>query len=580
MSRPALIAGLLLGLAAVGSAAEPVRASAGDAIDERFERIEVRVTAIGAASIFLDAGRDAGLADGDRVELFPSTGPMVRGVVRSLSSSSSRIELLDPAGGLVVGDRGEALVPRERLEPAPAEVPEATGPDAEAAPIQEPRQPADLPEHPPWELDLDGVAADAPLLAPIEAVTPDERPMDWYGRLWFDLGSTEDREGTESSNESLRTGFDVTFENAFGIGGSLELDAEVYERLLSVEGEPDETDGTLRLDRLSYLWGGDRERPTSWQVGRFHSRGMPEFGRLDGVEYRRRLADGSSWGAHLGLLPEPGGKGSTGDDQTIGLFHRWVDGPDETLTVQSGLQKTWHEGHADRDLLVVTSTWRPAPRAFLYASAWLDLYGSDDTAKGSGLELTQLFASGTWRTEAGHGWGVTLSHFRIPELLRSEFDPVTAEQLADDRTTRLGLRGWRKLGDGLRLEARGDRWEDQDDSGGRLNLELSARDRLYEGGEVRVGVFHNDNKYSSGPGLRLSASKDTPGGWLRLSFESFETTNDDFFGEQETLGTSLLRASWDLGLPGDWDLSLSLEERFGDAEDATTLGLFVQKRFR
>ena len=201
-------------------------------------------------------------------------------------------------------------------------------------------------------------------------------------------------------------------------------------------------------------------------------------------------------------------------------------------------------------------------------------------AKGSGVELTQLFASGTWRTEAGHGWGVDLSHFRIPELLRSEYDAVTAAQLADDRTTRLGLRGWRVLGDGLRLQARGDRWEDQDDAGGRLDLELSARDRLYDGGEVRLGVFHNDNKFSSGPGLRLSASKDTPGGWLRLSFESFETKNDDFLGDQEVLGTSLLRATWDLGLPGDWDLSLSLEGRFGDADDATTLGLFVQKRFR
>ncbi|MDF1798304.1 MAG: hypothetical protein P1V81_03940 [Planctomycetota bacterium] len=576
MSRALLLA-LFAGLGASASAAAKGAGLATAQDSTRYERLEVHVTAISGTSVYLDRGRVDRIEVGDRVLLFPTSGPQVQAVVRAVSKTSSRVELIATGSGLALGDLGEVLIPVVRLaEPtAPAEPI-----SSEPQPTVPPRVPEHLPERPPWELDLGGVGTDVPLLAPIAAVQPEERPMRWSGRLWFDLSSSEDREGTTSGYDAYRTGFDLVFENAFGQGGQLEFDAEALQRQLSSEGEPDESESRVRLERLNYLVGGDRERPDSWQVGRFLSRGMPEFGRIDGIEYRHRRGDGSSWGMHLGALPEPTDESQTGDDLGIGLFHRWISDGEETVTVQTGYQKTWHKGDADRDLFVVTSNWRPGPRAFLYASAWLDLYGSDDAAKGSGLELTQLIATGTWRTEAGHGYGVNFSHFRFPELLRYEFDPVTAEQLADDHVTRFGVNGWRIVGEGLRLTGRADRWTDQDDSGGRLEVGISARDRLYDGGEVRLGLFQNDNKYSSGPGLRLSATKDTSRGWLRLSFETLETTNDNFFGEQQTQASDTLRASWDLSLPRDWDLSLSLEERFGDAEDATTLGLFVQKRFR
>lgn len=551
--------------------------------ESQFARIEVHVTAVSGISVYLDKGRSEHLERGDIVFLYPSTGPQLRAVVRSVSRSSARAELDFPSTAATPGDRGEVLVPRERL--APPESKAAPTGKVEVEPLKKPESaepgptPQDLPDHPPWAADLGSVDSEAPLLAPLTALTPEERTRSMHGRTWLDYSTTTDNKDTKTSYDTLRTGFDVTFENAFGKGGELEVDSELYSQSFSSDTASGESDSSVRVNRLNYLIGGDRTRPTSYQFGRFFSRGMSEFGLIDGFELRHRFDSGNGIGFHLGALPVPNAALDTGEDLALGVFHHWTRDEAETLTLDTGFQKTWHKGKADRDLLVLTSSLRPAERTFVYASAWVDIYGSGDVIKSSGPELTQLFANATWRSKAGDGVGLSLSQYRIPELLRSEFDPVTASEVLNSKTTRAGLNGWKSLGDGLRLKGRVDHWQDEDDSGGRLEAGLSARDRLYDGGTVELTLFQDDNKFSSGPGLRLSASKQTTKGWLRLSYETAETKNNGFNGVQQTLGRDVLRASWDMTLGKTWDLSLNAESRSGDAEDATTLGIFLQKRF-
>jgi len=554
--------------------------------DGQFARLEVHVTAVSGISVYIDKGRADRLQRGDILFLYPSTGPQLRAVIRSVSKSSARAELDFDSKTAVTGDRGEVLMPKSRLATPEPESDQPSGkvlvtpgplPGAESQPKADQQ---DLPDHPPWSADITSVDGEAPLLAPLTAQAPDERPSTMRGRAWVDYSTSTDNQGVKTTYDTLRTGFDVTFENAFGKGGELEIDSELYSRNFSSDAAPSESDSSVRVNRLNYLIGGDRTRPTSYQFGRFFSRGMSEFGVIDGFEMRHRLASGNSFGFNLGGLPVPNAALNTGDDVAVAVFHHWTRDADETLTLDSGFQKSWHKGKADRDLLVFTSNWRPAERTYIYASAWIDLYGTNDVTKPSGPELTQLFANATWRTKDGDGVGLSLSQYRIPELLRTEFDPVTASEILNSKTTRAGLNGWKKLGGGLKLRGRVDRWQDEEDSGGRFEAGLSARDRLYDGGTVELILFQDNNKFSSGPGARLTASKQTSKGWLRVSYETAETKNADFNGAQQTLGRDVLRASWDMSLGTTWDLSLNAESRSGDAEDATTIGIFLQKRFR
>jgi hypothetical protein len=546
-----------------------------------FRRVEVFVTAASGTSVYFDGGLKDMISEGDAIVFFPASGPQQRGTIRIVSEASGRAELSSKTALVSVGDRAEVLVPESRfLSNKPAVG--ASGPNAvldqERPGVGLPPGPAIAPvAHPPWEVDLGDVDPNAPLLAPIQSTPPEDRPYEIHGRYWLDLTATEDREGEGATYGTLRTGFDSRAENLFRQGGTVEFDTDFYRHSFDADDASNDTDSQIRIDRLNYRWGGNREQANTWQVGRFLSQGMPEFGVIDGLEYTRRTDDGAHWGVAMGGFPEPNDDLSTGSDVQAAVFYQWKS-TDEKISLNSGFQKTWHDGKPDRDLLVMTSTWRPLDRLHVFSSLWVDLYDSDDQIK-SGLELTQFISSASWRTKQGDGLGLSLSHFSFPELLRNEFDEITAEQIADDKVTRLGLNGWKNLTDTVRLRGRIDSWTDQDDSGGRVEGTVEFNDAILNDGDLSLSIFQNEGKFASGPGLRLRATKEVGGGWLRFTYESTETKSNDFFGAQDTLTNHVYRASWDRPLGQDWDLSLSLEQRDGDQEDASTIGFFLQRSF-
>lgn len=546
-----------------------------------FRRVEVFVTATTGMNVYFDGGLKDMISEGDTVELFPASGPLQRGTIRSVSEAGGRAELLSSTAVISVGDRAEVLVPESRFHPTKPE-----GNSSGATPkIGQDRPGVGLPPgpgigpvaHPPWEVDLGKVDPNAPLLAPIQSTPAEERPYEIHGRYWLDLTATEDREDDGAKYGTLRTGFDLRSENLFRKGGTVEFDMDFYRHSFDAGSGSDDTDSQVRVDRLNYRWGGTRELASAWQVGRFLSRGMPEFGVIDGVEFTQRTDNGSNWGVSTGGFPEPNDDLSTGNDVQAAVFYQWRSS-NEKVSLNSGFQKTWHEGKSDRDLLVMTSTWRPIERLHIFSSLWVDLYNSDDQIK-SGLEVTQFISSASWRTAQGDGLGLSLSHFSFPELLRNEFDEITAEQIADDQVTRVGLNGWKRVTDSVRLRARIDSWTDQDDTGGRVEGTVEFQDAILNDGDLSLSIFQNEAKFSSGPGLRLRATKEIAGGWLRFTYESTETKPDDFFGTQDSLSNHVYRASWDRPLGKDWDFSLSLEQRDGDQEDASTFGFFLQRSF-
>lgn len=547
-------------------------------------RIEVVCTAISGHSVYLDLGREAGFAPGDRMRLFPPDGSPRRGRISSVSRTSARAEMEGSAEGLEIGLRGEVWIPRQRLEQAAEDeraaqlAPETEAPAAESAPGAEAEAPAAKAEvaHPPWTVPPEEWSREQPLLAPAHGLAPEERARRFDGRVYTSFDWTSDSVGgVDRDFQSAALGFDGRVENPFGNGGVLALDTELFGRRFTSDGDS-ENDSKLRIDRASYTWGGVRTARDRGEVGRFLQHELPELGFLDGVEYSHQLGTSQRVGASLGFLPIPDDFFRTGDDLQAAVFYRRESPEDRRVSVAGGYQKTWHKGVADRDLFVGQAEYHPSNYTSFSTSALVDYYTSGDTLKDSGFELTQVFANATHRTVGGHGMGLFLSRFRWPELLRNEFPDVTAQDIANNVSTRYGIDGWYALGSKTQLYGRVDAWSDQDDSGSGGRARVTWRDVLTQGDSFVLESFTNGGKFTSSVGLRASARRRLEHGSADLSWD---TTRFDQSGVDETLLQHALRGGLEFSLGTNWFLALYAESRFGDDQDALSFGFLLQRSF-
>lgn len=540
MSVPALFA-VVVAVSAQSQAAEPVK-------------VPVRVVSVRQGSVYLDVGRDAGLRAGDRLRLQPAGGSEVEVLVLAVSAEQARVTLPEGAHAalIVVGTPGVAWVPTERLSGAAAA--------GDAA-------------HPGWTAPPEEWSQDQPLLAPARAIPSSERDTDLRGLAFLSFDQTLADIGDRSL---LRGGVDLEAHNLFGRGGVLQLDVEGFVR---ESPDDDESDSRARLDRLSYAWGGERETPLSLEVGRFLQRLTPEFGVLDGSEAVWRLDSGDELGLSAGFLPEPTPEMASGDDLAVAAGWRHTFGGSDTLSTALALQKSWHEGEADRDLAIASLDWRPSLETSLHASAWLDYYDSDERFAEQGVDLTEAHLNLTTQLAERTGASLFATHLAWPDTLRYEFAPATiAEQLEYD-VSRAGLSVWQDLGESTRLSGRADLWQGDSDEGESGELRVAVREAILSRGEVWLALFGASGQYTDSTGARAGLTRWFEQGYVTLSLDSGLYEQSGFLGEQSELWQHRLRAQFDRDMGRDWDLGLWLDQRFGDELDATELGFALRRRF-
>lgn len=553
----ALAASLLLCAAALRAQAEPTEEAASALV-----RVEVIVTAVAGGSVFLDKGRDAGIQPGDVVELRPLGGELTLGVVRSVSRSSARVELPPDAPDPAPGDRGEVLVPASRF----GEV--AVTPEGE-----------ELPPPRSWSSEEVGYDTQRPLLAEAQAKSAAEQGMSLTGRAFFQFTGNWD-EQNDNEFQLWRTGVDVRAENPFGLGGVFQLEAEGYRRSLGLGAGDDSSTTRGQLDRASYTWGGTRERPERWQVGRFLQNAFPELGLLDGVEYSRRTDSGDTWGASAGAMPLPAPGRSSGDDTQVAVYWRSAVDEDSRLDLGVAYQNTWHRGSQDRNLLVGSLDARATDEISVHGLVLVDHYGAGDDLKDDGFELTEAHLNARWTPGGDGGVGVHATHLRWPELMREEFGELSDMQVTDGRLTRIGLDGWRRVTQALRLNARVDTWTDQNDSGESGSVRATLRDVLWERGDVSAELFVTRGASTEGRGVRLAARRTLEDlGSLGLLWETTRFEQETLFFTDGDVDQQALRATLDADLGDGRSLSLYAERRDGDDTDSYNLGVFLQERF-
>jgi protein involved in polysaccharide export with SLBB domain len=545
-----------LALDAVASAAEASSASAATQQDDEHVAVPCTVTGVAGASVFVDVGSDDGLEPGDRVRIEPVGRPAVIAAVRAVSSGSARLEI-ESGGPVDVGDTGNVFVPRARF----------------AALEQRAAASGDVPAHPPWTHPPEEWSSDKPLLAP--STSAKEREATRKGSLFAQFDATFDREGGDSTSTFARTGLDAEWWNQLGRGETIEFDGEIVARAFDTDADSDD-ETRLRLQRLSYSEGGDREQATRWQAGRFLQSGFVEFGLLDGVEVTRRVSGPWHVGASLGLLPEPTFELGSGDDLQIAFFARRERTTSTGIAYGIGYQKSFHHGDADRDLLALDADWAPTKAFTLHSNALVDFYTSDERAKSAGLELTELHLFGNWRVNPRTNVSLSHDRTRLPDVLRAGFEDLPADVLASERFERTGARVQHRFTDDFRLSARADLWRNEYDDGAGGELRGDWKGLPWQGANFAAALFTNEGSFTDVTGVRFVFDQYTSVGSWRLAWEIAQSALSSAVVGDDTLLEQSLRASWDHGF-GRTSVSLYLEQFFGDGQDATSLGLYVRR---
>ena len=544
--------------AAGGSSSKPTSGTGGKEAP-KYVRIDVEVTAVQGTEIYLDSGQEAGIAVGDRVLLTPSMGSSLSARIVSVTRTTARARLdtgqVPLPDALEIGADGVVLIPAHDSKENSKE---------------------SAPEHPPWKHDPIEWQEDIPLLAPIQGRKPEERDRIFRGRAYTSFDYTRDNASVDSTYSALRAGIDSELENPFGRGGNLQLDLAYTLRSTDVEDDGSETESLERIERLSYRFGGVRGEPRRYEVGRFLHSEFPELGLIDGIETVHRFENGARIGGSVGYLPEYDDHLGTGDDFALSVFGNWVNSEAERLALGAALQKTWHKGKPDRDLLIGTADWSATDTISLRTSAWIDFFTSDDDLEDSSASLTQLQATGTWRIKPRSGLSLTLSQLDWPQLLRNEFEPVTDEGIRDYKVTRVAARAWTPLSDITRLSVRVDQWSDEETSGAGGEVSVSTRDLLWEDGRFTAAVRAREGRTNKLTGLRLLASRNLKRGTLSLRYDA--ALFDQASGLDNVLQHTAT-TSWDWSFSKGWDLSLYVEARFGDDQDSQAAGVYLQRRF-
>lgn len=564
-------------------------AGVGSGQEEGLEQkaIDLRVTHVRAGGVVVvDRGERDGVELRDRVVLHPRGAASVAGVVTLVEERSAEVRLGDSRAVTPLGCRGIAHVSApvvvSVVEPEPAPLPLSVVDPVSAsdgvgnAPENEGAD-GQTSSRSPWSNPDADYDPSLPLLTRIDSIPPEDRTPLVSGRLYTiaNFRATND----DRSDAFARFGSDLHYENPFGNGGELVFEGETNYRHTEVTDQVDESTTRARIDRLSYAWGGTRFAPHRHELGRFLHHSVPELGVLDGYEWSRRLAGGGRVGASGGYLPEPTPTMTTGRDLCASLFYQWAADQREELTATAAYQKSWHDGAADRDLVLGKLDYWPADAWDFHGTAWVDWYTSGDANKGAGPELTRLVAS-TGRTwSGGDGLNLAFTHDRFPETERDELNMLLSQQLADDHDERLSLSAWTWLREDRRLNGRAGVWGDQEDSGGDLELGLEQHELGHEDGRGSAALFAVSGKFSTVYGARLAYGMQGVTSRWDLSYEFALSDQVGFSAANDEIEQHRILASHDYQSDSGWSVSLHAGASLWTQESALTIGLYLQRSF-
>jgi hypothetical protein len=278
-------------------------------------------------------------------------------------------------------------------------------------------------------------------------------------------------------------------------------------------------------------------------------------------------------------MPEPDDDFHSFHDFQIAAYYHWVEDDSERFTATGGVEKTFHDGSQDRDLIVANVRYAPDPDWDFHGSAWVDLYSSDDDQKRSAVEVTQAYLT-LARHVADGGADLTFRHMQFPEIDREgEFTPITAAEIEDNHVEELSTSAYGYTSGSKRLHAQVGIWDDEDDEGASADAGIEFPRLLIHGLRPDFTAFGSRGQTTTIFGGRLTCALPTDDGRWDLTYEIANHHLHGFSSSVNDLTQQRLFLSRSFNLRGGWSASLNAQASGWDSNWSWSVGWFVQKSF-
>ena len=531
---------------------------------------EISVRYRSADTVYLSAGRAAGLEVGDRLEILRDGKVVAEVEVIFTAEHSASCRIVSERQSIQPADRarriGEVSPP-----PAPTPAPPPSPPPAQ----EEPARPS-----------LFGGTGDRSRLSRTRLT----------GAVSFDTETFSD--GTEDRRDFTRTAGRLNLRLRDIVGSPLQLRLRMRtlneERERRLTGGIPESQSRDRLYELSLIYEPDDAR-YGFRLGRLGTSPFVGIGYLDGGLARVRLIRQFELGGFYGRRPDIEELGFDGSGSKYGLFVRLIPSATESREpfelLLAGIREEG-ETEISREYVAVESRYDPGKRWSFYQHAEVDLNtGWREQAARSSSQLSQLSFSALGRVSERSR--VVISYDRF-ERYRTEETRFIPTELFDDMM-RQGLRVSYQVG-----PPRG------------LNFSVTAgarhRDQnLVNAGNTRDDSSDPDTSYSLGlgtwhpelTGLKLFVGADVLGftnpvtdgllvtgrvgrrfnGGHEVSFALGGTVSREALLVDEERTTQWARASLWLELPLDLFGQAEVEVLTGDEIEGQRLSLGLGYRF-
>jgi hypothetical protein len=320
---------------------------------EEKQRIAGAVTYISGSNIYVDAGREKGLAAGDTLTILRGSIRLGRSVVIAVSSNSSASQALPPADSVAVGDSAIVfkIVPLQPVQPA--------------------------------------VARFAP---GVRGAGPGADGMIVHGRVgiqYAGAGALDSR--LDFSQPSVLVRLDLS-RMPGGLSFSLYARSS-YDLAQRSSFSSESGRWGLRLFDMALAY----DNPAAWYgfgVGRLTSRYVGGLGAFDGGQFFVRQGNLSA-GFVLGFQPDYHTSQIQTEQQKMAGFVNYAWGGDvfrsNNSTIAYGQQL--FRGKLDRDFLYLQNTVNLGSALFLYQSSEIDLHDMKDSIRSGAFRLTNTFVT-------------------------------------------------------------------------------------------------------------------------------------------------------------------------------------------
>ena len=349
--------------------------------------------------IFVSAGRAAGVAVGDTLQLLASDGHVAaRALVLSVAQQSASATLIPADAAVGVGARVR-LVHRPHVAVAAAG-PAPAAPAPVEAPAPAPAAPAPVAAAPPAQSES-AAAAPAPAAYPAAS----SQTAFWPRPRWranIQLDQSANSAGGAQSLTTYQTAAAVGF--TAPLASWLTMDARSTTRWRNGSSELS-TFGLTGSNTIVYQLEARVAPPGGWwnfSLGRFLSQDAPGLGYVDGAKLEVQPWSGQRIGVLAGYAPDPLTMSPSTQMAQAGMY--WgTTGPTFSGSLSGSTQWQWSE--IRRTWFSAQSYWTPEPSLSFYLTTDVDHGAGWESFRG--LRLTNLTLG--FRTALPLGFRLNLS---------------------------------------------------------------------------------------------------------------------------------------------------------------------------